>query len=284
MSDELRVDDYGDGDEEEIVFLDPGQEPPDEGEDDEEAAKKVEETEELRRQIEELKGKDQGAALSEGLKELAQSMNRSPHQQTVSPQQPGETEEQFLARIEDQVFQPKKTAATLREVVNRYAAPYVQQLAQNNVELSKKVLELDPEKGKFFRQYKDEVEEFVQGLPPQNRMNPQVYEYALREVMGKHPEIEEERLNAKVEERVKQILKERGLDEESESSSGAEGGSPPHSRKRTFTEGSGVSSKASVRGKRKAQYVKAEDRQQLANEAALYGMDLETYLREVKGR
>ena len=96
----------------------------------------------------------------------------------VMPQQPYESDEQFAKRIEDELFKSGNTLKALREVVGKEVAPVINHLQSITVQQSRKLMELDPEKGTYFKKYAKDIDEVVNSLPAQQRVNPAVYEWA----------------------------------------------------------------------------------------------------------
>jgi hypothetical protein len=140
------------------------------------------------------------ARLAEGLAE---------RQQPVQVQQPGETDEEFYARIESQAFMPGQFGRAMKEVQERTLAPVMGRYSQIILDQAKKLMRVDPEKGETFRKYERDIDKEVEQLPK----TPDVYEVAYQRVMmRRQPEIMEERLKAHEVEIEKKVLEKYGID------------------------------------------------------------------------
>lgn len=176
--------------------------------------------EELRRQlkeqqdrIERLTQENQQRNMLEPVMSQLQQMQQ---QQQMPQREPGESEEEFRKRLDDNYLETGITGA-MDEYFARRLRPEVQRLLQNNLYTSRRLAMLDPEKGPLYQKYRQEVEQYVQNLPPQQRLySPTVYEDAITAVSARHgDEIINERLQQALEqerERIKEELrKEMGL-------------------------------------------------------------------------
>ena len=203
-------------------------------------------------------------AITKGFKELGEALK---DKQTVQPQipvqKPGESDEEFAERLKEALFSENPLPA-LKEAVERFTQPVVQQQAYTTMELAKRVMELDPEKGPIFKKYKSEIDAFIKTLPPNVQMNPGVYEYAYKEIYARHMnDIIEEKLKEKEEEIRKKVMEElKGT------------------QKGTQSQGAYMTGEPVTKGRpKKRVYVTQEER----DEAERRGIPLEDYLR-IKGR
>ncbi len=159
----------GEDPEMEIVTLEPGQEPPKEGEKPEEEPKPagVTLTEEQYREL--LAGKDSTAALTQGLSQLGEALK--PAQQPVNvPQQPGFDPKE----IEELAFKPGGFAEAVQKVASQMLGQAQGPLAAGMVQQTRRMLKVDPKTSELFSTYEAEIEKRVQNLPPQYRMMPDI--------------------------------------------------------------------------------------------------------------
>jgi len=130
-------------------------------------------------------------------------------------QQPGESDETFRKRLDENYLETGLTSA-MDEYFARRLRPEVQRLLQNNLYTSRRLVALDPEKGPLYKKYQREVEDHITQLPPQAKLyNPEVYDEAVAQVAARHgDEIINERLQQALEterEKIKaELLKEMG--------------------------------------------------------------------------
>lgn len=252
----------GDGSYDDIEII-----PPDEPEEDEDDGKVTLSREE----VEALKQKaDSTEQLRQSFLEYAEKAapaNKRPEE--PEPQQPGETDEQFQKRIEKEIFEEGKTTNALREFIDRYAGPVVNQQNAQLAEANKKLLLMDSETGPKFRKYKSEIEEFVASLPRVQQSNPEVWNYAYREVVnGRHSDDEMQDI---IERKVQEKLREMGLAD-------AEEGAEEIVQQRTQQ---AISTRnASVSPQRKVKRVRATEADR--KNAAESGVSLEHYMKYYK--
>lgn len=182
--------------------------------------------------LKELEGKQEEAAkLSDALAALAKA---EPKVIVQPPQAPPpapskvETIEELRERLgEKMTLDP---IGTVLELQSQKTAPLIQQMATGNLQLARRVLELDPEKGATFKRYSSEIDGMVAGAPPEVRTNPMIYEEAYRRVVSNHmDDILNERVAKAVEAKMAEIQATQPK------------GSPPAP---TFTEGKGLAQPA----------------------------------------
>ena len=202
-------------------------------------------------------------AISKGFKELGDVLKNN---QTVQPQmpiqQPGESDEEFAERLKEALFSEDPLPA-LKEAVQRFTQPALAQANYTAMELAKKVMVLDPEKGPIFKKYQSEIEDFIKTLPPNVQTNPGVYDYAYKEIYSRHiDEIVEERVKQKEQELLQKLQQQQQPSKTSQKKGPYMVGEPTVSRRKT----------------KKVYYTQAEK-----EEADRRGIPLEDYLR-IKGR
>lgn len=167
----------------------------------------------------------------------------------VQPQQQGESWEDYLKRVDDELFGDKPSKAIVG-IVERMTGGTVAQMGQIMMGQAKKLMELDPEKGKYYKKYKGEIEEKLKSYPAQWQNNPQALEQAYKDVLVEHQEeLRSEGLEEMVEQRVKEALKARGIDPDKEESSG---------KGKTFDEGRGQNRTSQARNVKKIVLSEAE--------------------------
>jgi len=176
-------DEMKDEEEEVTVILGPGEEIPKGEEEDSEMVKR------LRSEINELKQKgDSAQALKESFVELGdvlkKTVSKGEEGPVLQPQQ-GESEEDFWKRVEKELW-TDKTSTVLREAIRKEVAQLSGPTSGLLLKQAEKLMELDPDKGTAYRQYKDEIREFIRGLPKAAQANPDVFEYAYGQVAVRH--------------------------------------------------------------------------------------------------
>lgn len=201
----------GSGEYDEIEIAAPG-EMPEEEEDDGKVTMTREEIEALKRKA------DSTEQLRQSFMEYAEKAmpaNKKPEE--PEPQQPGESDDQFRKRIEKEIFEEGKTTKALQEFIDRYAGPVVNQQNVQLAEANKKLLMMDAESGPKFKKYRSEIEEYVASLPAAHRANPEVWNYAYREVLSRHTDDEmQEVIERKVQERLAELGLGDGVEQEVE--------------------------------------------------------------------
>lgn len=198
----------GTDDEVEYIVVDPKEEEEEEVKDESTVSVEREKYDELLKQGNSADVLNQGLQnLAETLKEQGKSVEKVPEQQ-----QPGESDEAFRERISKDLFEDGKTYSALTEVMQKEFGPVFNQLASGTVKLQKKVLRNDPETGEYFKKYEKDIDEFVNGLPMGQRLNPEVYEYAYKQVMQqKQPEVLEYEVEKRADTIFQKKLQEYGL-------------------------------------------------------------------------
>jgi hypothetical protein len=256
-----------DDDEPEIVVLADGQEPPP----DEPAPDP--EKEALQQQLADLQSRvnnnnELGTIIGQ---QIANAVGNRGEQQDQPVQQPGETDEEFAKRFEEEVFKPGKALSLIQEAVFRTAARPFNQLVGITTEQSKQLLKLDPVEGPVFTQYEKEIESMKRKLPIAEQNDPKVYQKLLGQVKAVHPEANQAQFNQAVEQKVQETLRSLGIDPSA----------PKPKSKPTFTESGGARGGGGTAppGKRRV-YVKESDRR----EAMRLGIDIRTYMEDTYGR
>jgi hypothetical protein len=259
-----------DADEAEIITLAPGENPPEESNDEDEGKVVLskEEYEALR------SGTDSTGLLAEGLKELKDALGGQQAQvANESQQQPGESDEEFEKRLEQDLFAEGKSGKAIREAIQRYGGGQVSQLMGMLSQQNKKLLQLDEETGPIFKRYRSEIEDVVKSLPPEQQGHPQVWEYAVTQVKNAHrDELEQESVEQMVEKRVAEKLKELGVEE---------GGQRPAASGPYAGGGGGGRGSANVGAKSKKRVYVTEADKRIAEEK---GMPISQYMQRKGGR
>lgn len=250
-----------DADMTEIVTLKPGEEPPsEEDEDDGKVTLSRDEYEALKQ------GKDSTSVLANSMKELKEVLSGQGEPANVQ-QKPGESDEDFEKRLEQELFADGQSAKAIKEAVQRYGGmgQVMSYISQQN----KRLLKLDEESGPIFKRYESEIENVVNKLPPDQQNHPQVWEYALGQVKERHKdELQSESVEQMVQRRVQEELEKLGVSGQQEGTKGKK--SAP------FVESGSGSANRGGR-KKKTVYVTETDKRN-ARES---GLPLEHYLRKI---
>lgn len=150
---------------------------------------------------------ESASTLAAPLAGLVERMGQA--QPPVNVQQPGETDDEFYARMEQEAFLPGKFGEVMKKVNERQTAPIVNRMAGIILGQAKQLMRVDPERGTSFRKYEKEIERVAERLP----QTPDLYEKAYQQVMlEKQPEIFEEQKLAFKEQMKKELLAELGID------------------------------------------------------------------------
>ena len=181
------------------------------------AGPKEDEVEALKLQLKEQQERLQALQVQKAAEQAIQPMMEQLGQQLQPKQQqpvqqPGESDDEFRKRLDENYLETGITSA-MDEYFARRLRPEVQRLLQNNLYTSRRLAMLDPEKGPLYQKYQREVEERIAQLPPQSKLyNPEVYDEAIAQVAAKHgDEIINERLQQALEterEKIKAELME----------------------------------------------------------------------------
>jgi len=146
-----------------------------------------------------------GASVTQGFEKLAESLaQRGPANMQVAP-----TDDYDPAKLEEELWKPGKATEVIGKVAARIAAQQQGQNAFANQEMEKRLLKLDPETSDIFRKYENEIEKRVQTLPPQYRMQPNVYSQVYRVIMQeKQGEIIQDKASKMAEEIAQRAVAE----------------------------------------------------------------------------
>ena len=173
-----------------------------------------EELEKLKRQNEELLGKaDSARALQEAIQGLGQQLRPQQQGFQMPQQQPGESDEEFKKKFNESIFEGD-AYSLMEELQNRKLAPERHQQMINNLYHSKRDVEMDQKMGPVLKRYKGEVEEELNRLNPDvRRLVPDIYRKVTESVASRHmDELMTESLQSQVDERVKEALRQYGID------------------------------------------------------------------------
>jgi len=232
-------------DEDEYVYLGPGEKPPENDEDDESVTLSKEEYDKLIAQRSGEGGQeDIGSAIANALKSM-QGDQKEPinQQQNVPQQQPGESDEEFWSRVEEDVFKDGKTAPTMKEAIMRVVAPYMNQNMMATAKAERELLML---KNPSAKKYGNEIDKKVKTLPQWQQVQPGAYEWAYNQVLMEHRD-------DIIEEEVQRRLKEQQGGQESNTQQNAQ--SPKTSANTSFQESGGMSSSTARGAKKRKRYV-----------------------------
>lgn len=243
-------------DETEIITLGPGEKPPEGDEDDEEGGDEGKVTL-TRQEYEALRqGKDPTDVLAKGLADLKDVLGKQ--QPANLQQQPGESDEEFEKRLEQDLFAEGKSGKAIKEAIQRYGGGQIGQLMTYISSQNKKLLELDGERGPIFKEYRGEIEKFVEGLPPEQQNHPQVWDYAFEQVKGRHvDDIAKKRADERIDELVNARLREMGYDPDSVPQNGGQ-----KKRRASHVEsGRGSANAGAAPAKKRKIYATADDKE-----------------------
>jgi predicted RNA-binding Zn ribbon-like protein len=123
------------------------------------------------------------AAIAQALKDM-----RQPQQvvrQDMPQQGPQETEDAFKTRFNEQFYNDPYN--TMMEFQKKKLAPEVQRIMASNMQLSRKLAALDPDRRETFVQYQAEIDDFVGRLEPSVKLyDADVYVKAHDAVIARH--------------------------------------------------------------------------------------------------
>jgi hypothetical protein len=127
--------------------------------------------------------------VSEGFAKLAESLQRQ-GPANVAPMQ-----DDFDPKaLEEELWKPGKAAEVITKLAARVSSQQTSQNAIATQAMEKQLLKLDPETSEVFKKYEKDIEQRVQGLPPQYRFQPNVYSQVYKVIMQeKQGEIIEDR-------------------------------------------------------------------------------------------
>jgi hypothetical protein len=232
-------------DEDEYVYLGPGENPPEGDDDDESVTLSKEEYDKLIAQRSQESGQeDIGSAIANALKSM-QGDQKEPinQQQNVPQQQPGESDEEFWKRVEEDVFKDGKTAPTMKEAIMRVVAPYMNQNMMATAKAERELLML---KNPSAKKYGDEIDKKVKTLPQWQQMQPGAYEWAYNQVLMEHRD-------DIIEEEVQRRLKEQSGGEEQGAQQTQQSVQKPANT--SFQESGGMNSSTARGAKKRKKYV-----------------------------
>ena len=248
--------------EEELHFLQEGEEAPGVGNDELDGVTKEELWERLKK-AEETSSSNQ--AIREGLTGLSDKLNR-PAQvvQQQAPQASQESEEEYFDRMGDEIFKADKPGNVLKDIAKRVKQEMAAQYAQHSVMQQKEIMRLSPKHAELFNKYEDEIEAKRRTLTPAQQADPRSYEWAMNEVRNNHfDEIVAEQVAKQLE------AQQQPKNDERRHSTVTRG---------TFTESSSV---AAPRPKAKKVYVSAAKKKFADQIAIRKGLPVEVVIRQI---
>jgi hypothetical protein len=179
---------------------------------------------EVKRQQAELemaKLKAQGLS-KEDLTEILKEVRRgaAAQGQSVPVQQKGESDEEFMEKINSEQYEGK-LGQLLKDAVQRWAPQTAAPALQGNFEISKELVESNEELGPIYREYKEEVEAEINKLPMNQRLQiPHIYKRATEEVARRHwKDLRKSGVEELVKVEVEKMRKELGLSSDGKPSS-----------------------------------------------------------------
>lgn len=145
------------------------------------------EVERQRAEIEAAKSKTSGLA-KEDLLEVLKEVRRG-GSGAIPPapqQQKGESDEEFMKRLNENLFEGNASELII-EAVRRFSGQAASPALQGNFEISKELVENSSELGPIYREYQEEVENEINKLPMNQRLQiPHIYKRATEEVARRH--------------------------------------------------------------------------------------------------
>ena len=189
----------------EVVTLGDGEEAPSAEVVVEEGPKKVEMTAEEYQQL--LSKNDATVAMRQGIEALGEKLGRpvnAPQQAVVDDWDP--------AKLEEEAWKPGKFTDVVNKITQRAVGQMAGQTAVALQAQSKRILGLDPKTSEYYQQFEGEIEKRVQGLPPNVRYMPDIYERVYRDVVADNQSVLIEQKAAKIAEKaVEEALKKAGV-------------------------------------------------------------------------
>jgi len=122
-----------------------------------------------------LASKANNGAMNQGFEKLVEQLSQRGPANVAPP-----VDDWDPTKIEEELWKPGKAAETIQKVASRIAAQQTGQTAMAAQEMEKRILKLDPDTSEIFKKYEKEIEQRVQGLPTQYRVQPNVYSQVLR--------------------------------------------------------------------------------------------------------
>ena len=154
-------------------------------------------------------GQDSTTTLSQSFGKLAERLGQPRAPEVANVAAPVQSTDEEL---ENEIFTPGKTMATIRKILAAEGAPSQGQSIQALMQTNRKLLELDPATKDLYGKYKAEVEAKVQSIPPQYRFQPDIYEKAYHEVLKeRQSEIVESRAQELADKAVAAALAKYGI-------------------------------------------------------------------------
>jgi hypothetical protein len=215
---------------------------------------------------------DSAAAIAKGIESLGSRMG-APAQAAPPANTPVQTPEEFFAEHSDDLFDKEKGAKLMAEYNKRLMErEYGPMFANVSSQLASTKRDLLAARDPLFKKYEAEIEALVKSQPQNVQVQPDVYDRAWLTIREKHrSEIEEETVNARVNEAVAKALKEAGIEP------GKKGaGDRPPAYENSASRSAGA---APAAGKRTVRLPNEETRKKLENEARRRGIDMADLLR-----
>jgi hypothetical protein len=219
---------------------------------------------------------DSASAIQKGIEGLSSRINPTYAPPPNTANAPMQTAEEYFTEHSDDLFDKEKGAKVMAEytkrITEREYGPIINNLSAHFAATKKELLSA---KDPMFKKYEAEIEQLVKSQPQNIQLQPDVYDRAWLTVRQKHQaEIEEEGINAKVDERLNAKLKELGIDP---SKPKADPRPPAYANSEARSGGSAPSA-----GRKTVRLPNEETKQKLEIEARKRGLDMADLLR-IKG-
>lgn len=151
-----------------------------------------------------LASKANNGAMNQGFEKLVEQLSQRGPANVAPP-----VDDWDPTKIEEELWKPGKAAETIQKVASRIAAQQTGQTAMAAQEMEKRILKLDPDTSEVFKKYEKEIEQRVQSLPPQYRVQPNVYSQVLRVItQEKQGEIIQDRATVMAQEIAQKAVAE----------------------------------------------------------------------------
>jgi len=156
-----------------------------------------------------LKRQDSTASLSQGLGKLVETLSVPQQSHPMNAPAMAEPSEEELGKM---IFEPGREVEAIRRILQKELAPVQGATIQQQMNMNKRLMKLDPTTKELFTKYEGEIERRVQGLPPQYRFRPDIYEVMYKEVIvDKQEEIIQDRAAIIAQKAVEEALTKAGI-------------------------------------------------------------------------
>ncbi len=147
---------------------------------------------------------DSNAALTQGLAKFTDKLGQP---QAAAPNVMQGPDPYDPMALEADLFATGKTVPTIEKIMERKLAGMQGQLLQNMIVQNRQMLQLNPKTAELYKVYEPEIEKRIAMLPPQIRIQPNIYEQVYRQVVMDNQEtIIEQRVQAKLAESTQEAV------------------------------------------------------------------------------